>query len=103
MEPCAKAYYFGKNILNVNGCNYEQIGNELKRSKNYIDESNLDRDRLNNHYEQPYYEWESNLEFNGKVIGPDEGQYFNTAGFRTTLTISFIPLEDYLVHRRGKI
>lgn len=95
-----KVYHYGTNIINIGGCNFQQLTEEFKRTKDFIDEEysgNLSE--KTKYYEQPYYEWEASLRLYGNESPLEGTQSFHRLGWRGVPTIAnVIPGEEDLAH-----
>lgn len=104
-DPAFKFYYYGANVENLGGCNFDRAVSSAQRIQEYVssDNNNLDVNFSKVEYEQPYYQFENELDDYGMKLMNDPGQVFQVPGFSGQMTIfRYIPLENYLVHKRLK-
>jgi hypothetical protein len=103
-EPGCHLYYYGVNLKNIGGINFERntvmmskIVNQLRNSSSLFKAHELQ-------YSQPYYEWEANIPEYG-VKAPDEKtQTYVSSGFRglTTFTSGLFTDDKYAHVRTNK-
>ena len=103
-EPGFHFYYHGSLISKIGGCNYDKALAETKRIQNTIDSDfKLGNNNSSNiiGYEQPYYNFEANLESNGVQNSLDPGQTMDPRViFLLLSTWKKAPFEENFVHKR---
>lgn len=88
MEPGCHLYYFGVNLRNVGGINFNKTANLMQRIIGQVRNDSTIMKPNSVEFSQPYYTWEANLGEHG-VRAPDEAtQTYIATGFRGLVTFT---------------
>ena len=102
-EPGCHLYYYGISLKNIGGINFNRTDRIMKTVMSQVRGQKIDMSTNELHWNQPYYQYEADLEDYGTKKPDDAIQSYMATGFRGLQTYTTgLHSEDQTAHVRIK-